>query len=84
VLIRVNAGAQHSSAENGIVFTRPGHSINVDFSLAEAESVLRGEGALVDVADRNSSLVTTDASSAGNATETNEFGLNHVTIIIYA
>ena len=82
VLFRVDTGTQHSGAENRLIITWSRHSINVNFSLCEAESVLRSKGTLVDVADGNTSFVATDTSSARNSTEANELCFNHVTVIV--
>jgi hypothetical protein len=84
VLFRVDTGTQESCTENGLIITWSRYSINVDFSLAEAESVLRCKGALVDVAYRNASFVSTDSSSARNSSEANKLCLNHVTVIVDA
>jgi len=84
VLGWVDAGAQVTSAQNRIIIARILDSIDVDETLAEAQPIFWGERALVNIADRNTFLITTDIACAWNTSKADEFSFDHMAVVINA
>ena len=84
VLFWVDTGAEVTGTEDWIVITREDHTVDVDFTLAEAQSVLGRERTLVYVANRDASLVPADSSSARHPSKAHELSLDDVTVVVDA